>query len=175
MALQTRLYKSSTVRLFYSYADEDERLFARVIAHLSPLRREGAIDEWHHRDEMPGGELDGEIESRMEGADIILLLISADFFNSGRCWRDTVRAMERREHDEVTVAPVILRPVDWRKTPFSQLVALPRDGKPITTWDNEDEALLNVALGIRKVVTRRLLAIHAEDEPAHAEWPKAVS
>ena len=30
--------------------------------------------------------------------------------------------------------------------------ALPKDGKPITTWANRDEAFLDVARGIRRVV-----------------------
>jgi hypothetical protein len=31
------------------------------------------------------------------------------------------RAMERHDNDEATVIPVIVRPVDWRNTPFNKL------------------------------------------------------
>jgi len=60
--------------------------------------------------------------------------------------------MKKHEANEARVVPVILRRVDWRTAPFAKLMALPKDGKPITTWKNRDEALLDVAEGIRRVV-----------------------
>ena len=53
---------------------------------------------------------------------------------------------------------VILRPVLWGNTPFGQLQALPTDAKPLSgpTWHNLDEALFDVAKGIRNVVQRFL-------------------
>ena len=50
------------------------------------------------------------------------------------------------------VIPVILRPVDWHETPLSELKALPKDGKAISTWKNRDEAYLDVVRGIKEVV-----------------------
>ncbi len=49
------------------------------------------------------------------------------------------------------VIPVILRPTDWKTSPFGGLMPLPRDGKPITKWSDRDEAFLEVTQGIRKV------------------------
>ncbi len=47
----------------------------------------------------------------------------------------------------------ILNPRDkLRPYPFGKLKARPRDGKPVTTWSNRDEAFLDVAKGIRRVV-----------------------
>ena len=48
--------------------------------------------------------------------------------------------------------PVILRPCLFEDAPFSELQALPKDAKPISTWNNIDEATLDVARGIMKVV-----------------------
>jgi hypothetical protein len=47
---------------------------------------------------------------------------------------------------------VILRPVYWQGAPIGKLQALPKDGKPVTSWSNQDEAFFNVAEGIRKIV-----------------------
>jgi hypothetical protein len=60
--------------------------------------------------------------------------------------------MERHESGEARVIPIILKPVDWREAQFSKLQALPKNAKPITTWENRDEAFLNVAQSIRRVV-----------------------
>ena len=62
------------------------------------------------------------------------------------------RAMERHEAKEARVIPIILKPVDWSGATFGKLQALPKNAKPITTWSNRDEAFLNVAQGIRRVV-----------------------
>ena len=47
--------------------------------------------------------------------------------------------MQRHENGEARVIPIILREVDWSGAPFSKLQALPKDGKPVTNWDTQDE------------------------------------
>ena len=50
------------------------------------------------------------------------------------------RAMKRHEAGEARVIPVILRPVDWKRAPFGKLAALPKDGEPVKSWFDPDEA-----------------------------------
>ena len=57
--------------------------------------------------------------------------------------------MERHESGEARVIPVILRDCDWTTAPFAKLLALPRDGKPVNSWANRDEAFADIARGIR--------------------------
>ncbi len=52
--------------------------------------------------------------------------------------------------------PVILRPADWKGTPFEQLQVLPHNAKPVTRWQNRDDALLDVARGIREAIEELL-------------------
>jgi hypothetical protein len=63
--------------------------------------------------------------------------------------------MERHEAGEVKVIPIILRPCDWETAPFGKLQPLPKNAEPITTWDNRDEAFLEVVKGIREVCSQR--------------------
>ena len=58
-------------------------------------------------------------------------------------------AVERALLNEARVIPIIVRPVDWHETPFAVLQSLPTDGKPVSTWKNEDEAWLNVVEGTK--------------------------
>lgn len=89
----------------------------------------------------------------MEASNIILLLVSADFLASDYCYcREMTRAMERHEAGQARVIPVILRHCDWHKAPFRKLLALPKDGKPIVSWPDHDEAFADVARQIRLVV-----------------------
>jgi tetratricopeptide (TPR) repeat protein len=61
------------------------------------------------------------------------------------------QAMIRDEAGEARVIPVILRPVDWHSAPFGRLQALPKDGRPVTSWPNRDEAYRDIVRGIRVV------------------------
>ncbi len=141
------------LELFISYSHKDDEFRKDLDTHLSTLKRQGVIDAWHDRRIAPGTEWADDIALHLESAQIILLLISADFIASNYCYdKEMTRALERHERREARVIPIILRPCDWQTAEFSKLQALPQDAKPITTWANRDEAFLNVALGIRRVV-----------------------
>jgi class 3 adenylate cyclase len=138
--------------LIYSYSHKDEILRDELEIHLSLLKRQGYIVSWHDRKILPSQEWAGVIDDNFKSADIILLLISADFIDSDYCYEIEMRtALKRHGAGEAHVIPVILRDVDWHQAPFSNLQALPRDGKPITLWSDRDEAWKNVAQGIRRV------------------------
>lgn len=140
------------IRLFYSYSHRDEHLRDDLETHLSLLRKQGVIAPWHDRRIGAGMEWAASIDQYLESADVILLLVSADFLASDYCYDvEMRRAMQRHESDEARVIPLILRPVDWHSAPFGKLQALPRDGKPVTTWENVDEAWLEITRAIRLV------------------------
>ena len=125
--------------------------------HLEPLRRSGKIITWHDQEIRPGKEWEKEIDKHLNSSDIVLLLISSSFMRSDYCYgKEMSRALERHEAGETCVIPVILRPVDWKGTRIGKLQALPRDGKPITQWRNNDSAFENVIQGIHEVVNELL-------------------
>lgn len=142
-----------TVEVFYSYAHGDEAMRDKLTKHLSLLQRQGFIKGWHDREITAGTEWKGEIDEHLNSARVVLLLVSADFLASDYCWDvEMKRAMERHELKEARVIPVILRDVDWHASPFGKLQALPRNGKPVTSWPNEDEAFADIARGIRRAL-----------------------
>ena len=99
--------------LFYSYSHEDERFRQRLQKHLAPLKREGVLDDWQDREIAAGAEWAVEIVKNLDAADIILLLISADFIASDFCWsKEMARALERHTQGTARVIPVIVQPVD---------------------------------------------------------------
>lgn len=74
-----------TVEVFISYAHEDEELRGQLEKHLASLRTNGLIRTWNDRKIIAGGDWHGDIDENLKSADIILLLISADFLNSRYC------------------------------------------------------------------------------------------
>jgi TIR domain len=139
--------------VFFSYAHADEEWKNKLIVSLSMLKREKLISEWHDRNISPGADWKTEIDSHLLTAHIVLLFVSPDFLASDYCWGVEVRtAMKRQRAGDACVIPIIIRYADWHKTPFHQLQALPKDGKPVKSWADPDEAFLNIAQGIRVVV-----------------------
>jgi len=116
------------------------------------LKLSGASVELHERRIGASGQWDSEIDEHINTANVILLLISADFIASDYCFGPEIaRALERHKAGEARLIPIILRPVDWRSAPFGTLQSLPADAKPVTTWDNRDEAFVDIVKGIRAV------------------------
>lgn len=138
------------IRLFYSYAREDEVFRQALDKHLSALKRTGVIAPWHDRRIVPGVDWAHEIDTHLEHAHLILLLVSADFLASDYCWGvEMDRAIAMHRAGLARVVPVMVRPVDIEGVPFASLQALPREAKPITEWRNLDTAWADVAKGIR--------------------------
>lgn len=69
-------------RAFVSYSHADESYRAELEKHLSLLRKQGLIDLWHDHRIPVGGEIDRHVSAELEGADLILMLVSSDFMAS---------------------------------------------------------------------------------------------
>lgn len=140
-------------KAFFSYSHKDESLRDQLEVQFAMLQRVGIIEAWHDRRLTAGVPIDDSISARLEEADIILLLVSPDFLASDYCYdREMARALERHGEGTARVIPVILRPCDWHAAPFGKLLAVPRDGKPITRWPDADEAFLDVVNGIKAAI-----------------------
>jgi hypothetical protein len=70
---------TNALTLFYAYAHQDERLRNELDKHLSLLKRQGHLSTWYDRDTSAGTDWAHEIDTHLEIADLILLLVSADF------------------------------------------------------------------------------------------------
>jgi serine/threonine protein kinase len=152
--------KDRRVEIFLCYARRDQEFLDNLKMHLTPLERQGLIKVWHDADISPGTDWEDEIKKHLNTADIILLLVSANFITSDYCYsKEMMQAMERHKRGEACVIPIILRSVYWQGTPFGKLQVLPQDALPVTKWQDRDDALFDVAEGIRKVVEKSVLPI----------------
>ncbi|MEZ4313786.1 MAG: TIR domain-containing protein, partial [Polyangiaceae bacterium] len=142
--------KVTTQRVFISYSPKDEALLGELTAQLEVLRASGVLDTWHSRKLVPGDVTLDRQSDELERADVIVLLVSADYLASEHIREiEGARALQRHEHGQVRVVPVLLRPCLWEEAAFAHLAPLPAGGRPITSWPNRDEAWLEVAKGIR--------------------------
>jgi hypothetical protein len=143
-----------TWRVFYSYSHRDAELRERLGTYLAPLRQQNKIVEWHDRKIEPGADWEREISDQLNSADLILLLVSEEFLASDYCFGVEVeRALARLKRGETRVVPILLRPCLWQESRFSELQIIPRDAKAVTLWASPEEAFVDVASEIRKMVS----------------------
>ncbi|MBW4671095.1 MAG: CHASE2 domain-containing protein [Cyanomargarita calcarea GSE-NOS-MK-12-04C] len=142
-----------SIEIFFSYSQEDSKLRDKLANHLSILKRQKVITDWHEGEISAGQVSADEIEKHLNSARIILLLISSDFLASEKLWqRDVTLAMKRHDAEEACVIPVLLRPCEWKSAQFGGLQALPKNEEAITSWQNQDEAFKEVAKEIREAI-----------------------
>ena len=157
MVPTSKIGAKRTLRVFVSYCHADEDLTKSLVAHLKPLEHMGLVEIWSDRSIKPGDSIDDEIKKKLESADLILLLISIDFINSKYCYEiELTNAMNRHKAEVSRILPIILRACLWKHSPFGGLMALPKDGKAVTSWLVQDEPLAEVADEIRKLVVDQL-------------------
>ena len=155
------------MKAFISYSHRDAVALDRLHTHLAPLRSEGLIDAWFDREILAGGNIDAEIDKALEYCDVFLMLVSPDFLASDYCVNiEMERALERHNYDGAPVIPIIVEPCDWTSSPLGKFKALPRDGKSISEWPNQNSAYLDVVRELRRILeTRRDTVSGAEHTP----------
>ena len=159
------------IKLFYCYAHEDKALRDELQIHLSGLRRQYQLTNWHDREILPGENWEQVIDTNLNSADIILLLISPHFMDSEYCYgKEMTKALEREKVGICRVIPILLRPTDWEDAPFSYLQMLPTDARPITSWTNRDSAFLDVAREIRKAIKDFLATLKTKTQKTAYEY-----
>src|SRR5262249_34668023 len=143
------------LKVFVSYAHADEVHRKRLATHLSALEDEGLITIWHDRKITGGREWAGAIDDALHSADIVLLLISADFLVSDYCNDvELTEAIRRHNAAQARVVPVILRSCDWEHSRFARFNVLPPDGVPVVEAEHPDQRFVAVAKGLRAIVAQ---------------------
>jgi hypothetical protein len=136
---------------FVSYSHVDHEGFGELCAHLSPValafqnmtllhdRRLRAGDYWNDR-----------IQADIARSQVYILLVSADFFNSGYIIQHEWPAMlERHKAHGALLLPVIYRPCFWSVFFGShiQVVPVTREGQlqAVRDWPRVDNAFAAAA------------------------------
>lgn len=145
-----------TIDVYISYAQQDTAWMERLRKQLSAAERIGLVDAWHDGEIEIGTDKVEAAQKAMEAAEIVVLLLSADFFASEYLYEQEMgRALELAKAKKVTLIPVLLRDCTWQLTPLAQHQILPKNGKPITdnSWSNPDRALKQVVDEVIRIST----------------------
>ncbi|MGB7087011.1 MAG: COR domain-containing protein [Phormidesmis sp.] len=144
-------------KVFISYAHEDEKFKEEIDEMMEGMKRRGVIETWQDRLIEPGDDWSEAIQTAMNDSDIGLLLISKYFIKSRFINDEEVpKLLERRKSEGMRVIPIIIRPCLWTSEPLlKKLQALPKDGKPVIKFNEEngdrDQAWTDIAKAIEKI------------------------
>ncbi|TGL04059.1 TIR domain-containing protein [Leptospira bouyouniensis] len=138
------------IKLFYSYCHQDEEFRIELEKWLTNLRNENLIDEWHDRKILAGENWKKEIDYNLSGAHIILGLLSQNFLSSQACLKEMEYAIESVGKKFI---PIIIKPCTWKDAKCSSHQIIPKDAKPVSEWDTQEKAWLNIYEELKKVIT----------------------
>ena len=138
---------------FISYAHADEKRLERLHKHLVMLRRDGSLQAWSDHAIIPGDNVGQTISVALAQSSLFIALVSPDYLASNYCYEKKFqRALQLQAEGRLRIAALILKPCDWLNSPFSEILVLPKDGKPVSEWTNENTACLNAVEGIRRAL-----------------------
>lgn len=167
---------SSPLRVWLIYTNKDQSFCDELSHHLALLQNEGIIQYSHGLVIELGKNWQEESERQAAAADIVILLISADFLAANSMQRpDMQHIFSRQALGQLIVLPVILRPVEWQATALSRLDPLPPGGRPIVDWPTHDHGWKEVTRQLRALGRERprgllrVLLCVAGEEPAAYE------
>lgn len=151
--------QSSPLKVFIVYAHEDKDVRDKLLRHLRVQAVKGEIELWSDHEIKPGDVWDNAIRQRLNESELILLLISADFFHSDYIQNVELQEVTNRAaQGGCRLLPIIARDCDWKEHPtIGRLQALPPSGKPVKSkdWNSEDEPYLEIVEGF-KLAAREL-------------------
>ena len=146
-------------KIFIAYTLEDNAFLEHLQSHLAGLERQGIAGTWNDQMIEAGQAVDEAIEREMNDAEVIVMLLSADFIANDFCYGTLVaKAIARHQSGQALLLPVLVRHCDWPSLPFGHLRPLPTDNGrllPISDWPNPDKAWMQVVEAIRKHLAPR--------------------
>jgi RDD family len=136
------------ILVYFLAAPADQDICEAIRKHLSPIVRNSKILIEVNSDlNIPPGEDTEGYKNRLLEANIVLAFISADFINSDDIYARLQRVLDRYNHKETTLMPILVRNCLWKLTIFAQLPLLPKNLQPLNNkqfWNSEDDAVVSV-------------------------------
>ena len=103
---------------------------------------------------------------------VTIFSVSPDFVASDYCYgEEALEAMSQYKERDARVIPVIIRSTQWENLIFGKLRCLPAGGKAVDMWQRKEEALANIAQGVRDSVEEIALKLRSAPHVADKTSP----
>jgi hypothetical protein len=126
--------------VFISYSHRDSAHLDRLLVHLEPLKREGAIKLWSDQQIRPGAKWRDEIALAIEKAGVAILLVSPDFLASEFISTDELPPLLRAARERgAVILPIILRPCRFTRDPQLSAFQAFNKAKPVALLSDVEQ------------------------------------
>lgn len=135
-------------KVFLSYSHKRIEDAKDLKTACAVLELNGQIEFWYDQNIKAGAEWKNEIGEKLEQADIIILLLSKEFWASKFIRENELPLVEKRQTMGAKVLCVMLSHNQFKKTRWTELQAVPQlNGRltPISDWPDKDHAWDEVA------------------------------
>ncbi|HEY0753028.1 MAG TPA: NB-ARC domain-containing protein [Ktedonobacteraceae bacterium] len=123
--------------LFCIYEQTEVQYYRELQKYLHPWVRHKRI-VWL---EIEAGDTQGEVQAQhLRDAQLILFMLSSDFFASDSCYEAMLTALDEAQKRVVRVLPLLARPCAWQETECSVLEPLLDEAHPLSRWPQRDDA-----------------------------------
>ena len=141
------------VRIFVSYARDDLRYLERLRTHVADLRRHN-VEFFDDRDIGVGREWKRILLERLNVADIVILMVTANFVASDFCMQEEFpQAMQRQQAGKCVLMPLYVAPFDVGSSDQLRKIQWIPSDKPIDGRGRATtQAWVDVATELRKLV-----------------------
>lgn len=154
-----KVYLTTTLQTFCLSAESDRGFLDTLLnTHLAPLTRTGVLQCWEPGRALDAWDLKAETTKRLEAAQLILVLVSADLFSSAESYQLLLRALARHSSSAARVVPILVRRVDLPATPLSALPILPSSRKALSEYRPRDAGWFQVMKSLSTLIDDVLTA-----------------
>jgi hypothetical protein len=170
-----------SLKMLYCYAAEDQQWSEKIDLQLNDLKHRCHIFSFFDGELLPGIERKQVLLAQLPTMDLVLLLISAHFKKTSAFWNEISHETWAVQWlGGCRVIALLLEPVDWNNTPFAVRDVIPRktnlvtdwrqpepvaplevfpsDVKPVTEWQNQEQAFHTIKQNMLLVIEKQWLA-----------------
>lgn len=156
------------LKAFIVYAKEDREITEELKKWLYSFVRDNELRIWYDDHVLPGERWHEEVMKELQSADIVLLILSVDFFNSTYILDSELpMALDRHKRGDTHVIPILAR--DYSLGEHKEILSfqvVPDSTKSIAHWGhNRDNAFKIIKEAIRRVIDKILLKEMASLSP----------
>lgn len=143
------------IKLFISYSHPDGVYIETFRRFMTPLCDSNRVEMWYDRNIAAGDDFWAQIDEHLKDRDIVCLFISSHYLASKACKEEMKRAFEMKRNRGIAVIPIILSHCMWLVNDnLKRCLALPTDGKPVTEFDSQDKAWVDICTGLEPVIEK---------------------
>lgn len=149
-------WHNMSTKVFVSYAREDLAYKNKILSQLLVLENQGLLSTWSDAKVEPGLEWQEELTRELRSAGIVLLLITANFLNSGFILNTEIaELLESHRKSGLRIIPVLCRPCTWEAVAWLRPLDIwPETRIPLWKQETDDpeQQLSDLAREIARIV-----------------------